>query len=401
MDKIVVIIPTYNEAQNIGKMIDALFGEIFPSIKGAKMCLLVVDDTSPDGTGAIVEKNMKKYKELYLLSGKKEGLGMAYVRGMKYAMDTLHADAVVEMDADFQHNPKYLPGLVNAYLEGADYAIGSRYCEGGAIPKTWAWHRRAVSYYGNLFARLVLWLPKLHDVTTGFRITRVKGVLEKIKLDKLMELRRFAFKVDLFYQSVKLSKKTTEVPIVFGTREREASKFSLSEMISTYKVVVTLRFRAWERFIKFGVVGFIGFVINALGLEIMRALPLSQVLADYFVTLGVSQTVSTASAWAAALAAEIAIASNFILNNAWTFSDTQLNGAFLIFKKFLQFNLTSLGAIVIQFVVVGATTEFFGDTGLVRLISLFFAVVFLVIPYNYTMYNLFIWKRWKIPFLEK
>lgn len=370
MSKVVIVMPSYNEAANIGKMIEILVKEEFPKIKNADMHLLVVDDNSPDGTGEVVKKAAAKYKNVHLVTGKKDGLGMAYVRGMKYAMKELHADATIEMDADFQHNPKYVKDLVQAFVDGADYVIGSRYVTGGSIPKDWAWHRKAVSFWGNLFARTVLFLPKLHDTTTGFRLTRVKGVLDQIDLDHLMELHRFAFKVDLFYQSVKLSKKTVEVPIAFGTRKEEKSKFSLKEMVATNKVVILLRLKASEKLIKFGTVGFIGFIINAAALA-------------FFSNLGFAELVS----WA--LSTELAIISNFTLNNIWTFRSEKIEGIGMLIKKFLQFNLTSSGALVIQTVLGALLVHFFGEH---RTIFLFVIVLFVVMPYNYFMYNYFIWR---------
>lgn len=372
MDKIVIIIPTYNEAANITLMMDALLKKEFPKIKNANMHLLVVDDNSPDGTGKLVEKEMKKHKNLHLLTGSKQGLGMAYVRGMRYAMDKLKADATIEMDADFQHDPKYVKDLVNAYVDGADYVIGSRYIKGGSIPKAWAWYRKAVSFYGNLFARIVLFLPKLHDTTTGFRLTRVKGVLDKIDLEHLMELHRFAFKVDLFFQSVKLSRKTVEVPIAFATRSKETSKFSFKEMVSTYKVVILLRLKDSQRLIKFGVVGFLGFIINFVLLRVFRGMGFSEVLT-----------------WL--LATEAAIISNFTFNNIWTFKDQKISGLSSVARKFVEFNVTSAGALVIQSIagpigvsIVGAKYDF---------LVLAFVVAFMVLPYNYFMYSRVIWKK--------
>ena len=404
MDKVVVIMPTYNEKENIGRMIDSLFDEEFPKITGAEMHLLVVDDNSPDGTGEVVREKMKKFKNLHILTGEKQGLGMAYARGMRYAMDKMGADAVMEMDADFQHDPKYVKDMVAAYLSGADYVIGSRYIKGGSIPSGWEWHRKAVSYFGNLFARIVLFLPQLHDMTTGFRLTRVKGVLEKIELSKLMELARFAHKVDLFYQTVKLSKKTVEVPIHFAERAKETSKFSFKEVFTTYKVVLLIRLRESIRFLKFGTVGFIGFVVNAVGIEVFRRLALTEGLAAAFLSvsgvwgLGV---MAEPSSWAAALGAELSIISNFTLNNIWTFREKRITEPGKLVGKFLTFNLTSLGAIVIQFAVIGAAVGIFGDTTLVRQGALVAAIAFLIIPYNYTMYNLFIWKTWKLPWQKR
>jgi len=380
MDKVVIIMPSYNEAKNIKRMIGVLFDEEFPKIKSAEMHLLVVDDNSPDGTGEIVKKAMKKHKNLHLVTGEKQGLGMAYVRGMKYAMGKLNASAVMEMDADFQHPPRFVKPMVEAYLGGAEYVIGSRYIEGGSIPAEWQVHRKAVSFLGNLFIRLVLLKPSLHDLTTGFRLTKVKGVLDKIDLDNLMALDRFAYKVDLLYQSVKSASKVEEVPLEFASRKEEKSKFSMKEMISTFKVAIILGIKDKSRFIKYGIVGFTGYLINAAGLEV-------------FYRLGFSTGV------AAAFGAELAIISNFIFNNFWTFKDKKITTFGKVVNKFIQFNLSSVGAIVIQAIVVGVGTAFFGAE--TRQLMLIIAVGFFVIPYNYAMYNIFIWKTWKIQALAK
>ncbi len=384
MNKIVIVMPTYKEKENIEKMIPELFEKQFPSIKDAEMHLLIVNDLPyggpDDGTGYVVRKYMSKYSRLHILEGKKEGLGWAYVRGIKYAVNKLQADAIIEMDADFQHPPRFVRPMVEAYLGGADYVIGSRYIKGGSVPSEWAVHRKAISFFGNLFIRIVLLKPSIHDLTTGFRLTRVKGVLDKIKLENLMELTRFAYKVDLLYQSIKNSKKVVEVPLEFAPRAQESSKFSMKEMLATFKVAIILGIKDKERFIKYAIVGFIGYVINAVGLEI-------------FYRLGF------AAGLAAALGAEFAIISNFILNNFWTFKDEKIVDFMRALLKFAQFNFSSFGAVIIQGFVVGIGTILFGDS--VRQILLVIAIGFFVIPYNYAMYNLFIWKTWKIPVFAK
>ncbi|MFH1864073.1 MAG: glycosyltransferase [bacterium] len=380
MDKIVIVMPAYNEAENVGLMIPALFDKEFPKIGGAEMHLLIVDDNSPDKTGDVVKRQMEKYKNLHLLQGEKKGLGWAYVRGFRYAMEKIGADAVIEMDADFQHPPRFVKPMVDAYLAGADYVIGSRYIKGGSVPKQWALFRKAISYFGNLFIRLVLLKPKLHDLTTGFRLTEVKGVLDKIDLENLMELERFSYKVDLLYRSVKNAKKVVEVPLQFAARSKEISKFNPKEMISTFRVAIILGIKDKQRFIKFGTVGFLGFVVNFLFLRVFRLLGLS----EFFVWL---------------FATELAIINNYIFNNIWTFKENKISGLKATLAKFFQFNLTSAGALAIQ--------SIFGPLG-VRLVGvqydafvLAFIIVFLVLPYNYAMYNLVIWKTWKLPFLSK
>lgn len=380
MDKIVIVMPTYNEAENMPLMIEALFEKEFPQIKGAEMHLLVVDDNSPDGTGKIVKDNESKYENLHLLTGEKQGLGWAYIRGFKYAMEKLEADAVMEMDADFQHPPRFVKDMVAAYLNGADYVIGSRYIKGGSVPKEWALSRKLVSFFGNLFIRLVLLKPKLHDLTTGFRLMKVKGVLDKIDLDNLMEPTRFAYKVDLLYQCIKNAKKTVEVPLEFAPRAKEKSKFNPKEMLSTFKVAIILGIKDKQKFIKFGTVGFIGYLLSIVFIRVFRGVGLAEVFSWLFST-------------------ELAIINNYTLNNIWTFKEARIAGVKKTIVKFLQFNLTSAGAIVIQ--------SIFGPLG-VKLVGvrwdwlvLAVVVVFMVLPYNYIMYNTFIWKTWKIPFLAK
>jgi dolichol-phosphate mannosyltransferase len=376
MDKIIIVMPSYNEVRNIGWMVDELVGREFPKIKGAEMHLLVVDANSPDGTGKIVKEKLSKYENLHLLSKEKGGLGADYVAGFKYAVKKLGADAVMEMDADGQHPPKFVRSMVEAYLNGADYVIGSRYIKGGSIPKQWALFRRAVSYFGNLFIRLVLVKPSLHDLTTGFRLTKVKGVLDKIDLDHLMEPKRFAYKVDLLYQSVKNAKHVKEVPLEFAPRIKEKSKFDTKETIATFKVAIILGIKDKQRFVKFGTVGFIGYLVNAVGLKLLTVINTPGVLA-----------------WSVPV--ELSIISNFTLNNVWTFKKETISGTKNILRKFIEFNGTSLGALLIQTIAGNLGDFVFGIS--YRQILLPFIIVVLVLPYNYFMYNAVIWKTWKMP----
>jgi len=379
MDKVVIVMPAWNEAENIKEMIEELTKNEFPKID-ADMQLLVVDNHSNDGTTDIVESASKIHKNVHILQQDKPGLGWAYVRGMQYAVAELKADAVMEMDADFQHPPRFVKPMVDAYLEGAEYVIGSRYIKGGSVPKEWAASRRAVSFFGNLFIRTVLLNFKIHDLTTGFRLTKVKGVLDKIDLEKLHDLDRFAYKVDLLYQSLKNSKKTVEVPLEFASRTKEKSKFNWKEMVSTFKLAIILGIIDKQRFIKFGTVGFIGYLINAITLKILTAAGSPNLIA-----------------WS--LPVELSIISNFILNNTWTFKSEKITGFGALAKKFLTFNGTSLGALLIQTVAGVISDKVFGSGA--RQLTLPFIIVFLVLPFNYLMYNLVIWKTWKLPWAKK
>jgi dolichol-phosphate mannosyltransferase len=380
MQKVVIVMAAWNEAENIKKMINTLFDQEFPKIK-AEMHLLVADNNSTDGMTQIVESEMKNRKNLHIVQqGPKKGLGNAYVTGFKYAVEKLDADAVMEMDADGQHPPQFVKPMVEAYLSGADYVIGSRYIPGGSIPKEWGFFRKSVSFFGNLFIRLVLLKPKIHDLTTGFRLTRVSGVLDKIDLDNLMEKERFAYKVDLLYQSIKNAKKTVEVPLEFRPRITDKSKFNTKEMISTFKVAIILGIKDKQRFIKFGTVGFIGYLVNATFLKILT----DAKVPGFF-------------AWS--IPVELSIISNFTLNNIWTFKAEKIKGSVAVIKKFLAFNGTSLGALLIQ-TIAGNTGDYLLGIDK-RQLLLPFIILFLVLPYNYFMYNAVIWKTWKLPFLTK
>ena len=377
MDKIVIVMPAWNEVANIKEMIKVLIETEFPKID-ADMHLLVVDNHSKDGTAETVEEASKKYSNIHIIQQDKPGLGWAYVRGFQYAMSELNADAVMEMDADFQHPPRFIKPMVDAYLAGAEYCIGSRYIKGGSVPKEWALSRKAVSFFGNLFIRTVLLNFKIHDLTTGFRLMKVKGVLDKIDLENLRDLNRFAYKVDLLYQCLKNSKKTVEVPLEFASRTREKSKFNWKEMLATFKLAIYLGIMDKIRFVKFGVVGGTGFLVNYIGLEVFKRVGLS-------------------TYWATFSGTELSIISNFIFNNIWTFKDKKITSVKDLIVQFLKFNFSSLFAVIVQPLIVSGASKWFGDTSLVHLGALVFALIFVIIPYNYTVYNLFIWKTWKLP----
>lgn len=377
--KIVVILPTYNERTNIAKMIPLLEEDIFPQIKNHKLHVLVVDDNSPDGTADEVRGFMKKWKNIHLLVGDKKGLGYAYVRGMQYAMKELDADAVMEFDADFQHDPRDIPRLVAAMDDGADYVIGSRYIEGGSIPKEWGLDRKFLSVFGNLFTRVVWGNFDIHDMTSGFKLTKT-SVLKKIDLNNLLS-NNFAYKMQILHDAVKVGAKVKEVPIVFLEREVGSSKISKKDQFESFYVVTRLGIYPYKRFIKFLVVGGTGFFMQFLTVYIV-------------IHLGVEQFI------AAMIGGETAILSNFILNNLWTFGDTKEikeQGSF--FKRLFKFNLASLGAIGIQGVVVYFAVQTLGEHLLIlgfnvptSMIILVPTIILLVIPLNYFIYNKVIWK---------
>jgi len=241
--KIIVIIPTYNERQTISDLIDALEIE-FKNIARHALGILVIDGNSADGTAEAVRAKAGEYKNVYLIVEKeKRGLGMAYLAGMRHAVEKLGADAFIEFDGDFQHDPKDIQRLIAEFDNGYDYIIGSRYVPGGEIPKAWGWHRKFLSRFGGLFIRFLLQLPT-QDNTSGLKLSRVKGFFEKLPLDERRILsRRHAYKIHLLYEMVSLGAKVKEIPIKFLEREKGSSKSSLEDIIESLKVAFILFFR--------------------------------------------------------------------------------------------------------------------------------------------------------------
>ena len=235
MDRKVVIIPTYNEKENI----EAICRKVF-SLPGA-FHILVIDDGSPDGTAAIVKRLQEEFPEsLHLLerSGK-QGLGTAYLTGFKWSLEHGY-DYVFEMDADFSHNPDDLLRLYSACAdEGADLAVGSRYCHGVSVVD-WPMSRIMMSYYASAYVRGVL---RMHvfDTTAGF-VCYSRKVLETIDLDAI-QMKGYGFQIEMKYTAYKLGFKIKEVPIIFTNRQLGTSKMSSGIFGEAFWGVIKLRFR--------------------------------------------------------------------------------------------------------------------------------------------------------------
>lgn len=235
--KIVIIIPTYNEKKTIISLIDAIEAE-FKAIPNHRLGILVVDGNSPDGTAGAVRAKIKEYGNIDLLVEKeKRGLGMAYIAGMKYAVAKMGAEAFIEFDGDFQHDPKDIKRLISELDKGYDYVIGSRYVPGGSVPMEWAWYRKFLSKFGSLYIKYMLGLPT-NDNTSGLKLTRVRGFFDQLPLDENKILsKRHAYKVHLLYAMIRLGARVKEIPIRFLERGSGASKSSLEDIIESLKVV--------------------------------------------------------------------------------------------------------------------------------------------------------------------
>ena len=241
--KITIIIPTYNEKDSISRLIDAVEKE-FESVRNHELGILIVDGNSPDGTVEIVKNKAGLFGNIEVIVEKeKRGLGMAYVAGMNYAIKNMNADAIIEFDGDFQHDPADIRRLIAEFDKGYDYVIGSRYVPGGGVPEEWALYRKLLSKYGSLFIKSVLSVPT-NDNTSGLKLSRVKDFAEKLPLDEKKILsRRYAYKIHLLYEMIKMGAKTSEIPIKFLERSGGNSKSSIGDIMESLKVVFILFFK--------------------------------------------------------------------------------------------------------------------------------------------------------------
>jgi dolichol-phosphate mannosyltransferase len=321
--KAVVVMPTYNERDNLARLLPALLG-VFKGLPH-DCHVLVVDDSSPDGTATVVRDIASTHPNIHLNEGIKKGLGAAYVRGIRQALDEMGADAVIGMDADLSHNPADVPRLLAALDQGADFVIGSRYVAGGSTPSNWALLRRLNSRYGNLVARVVVGLD-VRDCTSGFRAIRA-SILRAMDLSSI-NVSGYAFLVALLYEATLRGAKVHEVPIAFTDRTAGTSKLGLRDIREFILSALWLRFRSSAVFIKFLAVGASGVLVNLGAFTLLLAAGINKFIAS-------------------PIAIELSILSNFALNNAWTFRSRNTNSG--IHVKGLKYNIVSLVALALSF----------------------------------------------------
>ena len=322
--KIVIILPTYNEKENIGLMIRAL-QEQFKAMQH-DMNILVVDDNSPDGTADIVRQEARASSNIFLITGRKEGLGAAYIRGMKHAIGELRADVVMEMDSDFSHKPEDVPRLIAEIDKGADFVIGSRYVPGGRIPDDWSFLRRMNSRWGNVFARYVAGMYRVRDCTAGFRAIR-SSIITRIDPDTL-KVKGYAFQISLLHEAILNHAKVVEVPVVFVDRTRGETKLGLSDIVEFMLNAWWIRFERSRTFFRFAAVGATGVIVNLASFTVLMNMGLNKFIAS-------------------PVAIEFSIITNFLLNTFWTFSERDMNDRIHI--RGLKFNIVSFAALGVSY----------------------------------------------------
>ncbi len=240
MSKAIVIIPTYNEIENVEDIIKAVLSQ------NEDFDVLIVDDGSPDGTGAKVKEMMTSNTRIHILERKgKLGLGTAYLAGFRYGLDNGY-DFIFEMDADFSHPPKDLNNLYAACKDGADVAIGSRYTKGGGV-KDWSNYRLFLSRGASLYVRMITFMP-IMDPTAGFKCYRRK-VLETLNLDKINSV-GYAFQIEMKYAAYQNRFKIVEVPIIFADRIKGTSKMDGSIITEAIWGVLNMKLRSLKGYYK-------------------------------------------------------------------------------------------------------------------------------------------------------
>lgn len=368
MKKALVILPTFNEAGTIKELIEDILNQN-KKTPNWEINILVNDSSSTDSTAKIIKNLQKKYSnKIYLLETKKEGLGKAYHQAFIYAIEHIKPFVIIQMDADYSHNPQDIPLFLDEIAKGADMVVGARYIKGGSIPKNWGLHRKILSFFANLIIRIGFMKLDVHEWTNGYRA--IKIWLIKEALDHIKNYSGYVFQIAMLDFAIKKGAKTTEIPNNFIDRKYGKSKIFISQYILQIFLYILL-FSSFIRFVIVGLIGFgIDFGISYFGIDILHK-PI------WLITI---------------ISTESAIISNFILNNFWSFSHKKIKGLSRSFIfGFLKFNLVSSGSIAIQTLGMQLLVNIFG-----RNLWYFYKIliiIFIIIPYSYILYNKIIWKN--------
>lgn len=367
MRKAIIVIPTYNESKNIEKLIEQIY-ENTKTINNWEFGILIVDSESPDKTEEVIKRLQLKYPELYMISTKKEGLGKAYMNGFQYAINHFQPYVLFEMDADLSHDPTKIPEFLKLIENGADFVLGSRYIKGGSIPADWGLQRKLFSIVGNLIVRFGFMKLKVTDWTTGYRAIKVWII--KSALHHVKSYSGYVFQIAMLDFAIKKNAIIKEVPFHFVDRKYGVSKINSGQYIVQILTYVFTN----SSFIKFVIVGFIGFFI------------------DFGISYLMIEKVKASVWFATIIATESAIIMNFILNNFWSFSYKQIQGGLISYIfNFFKFNFVSAGSIIIQTLGMTILTATVGKQ--YWYIYKVLIIAFIIIPYSYILYNKVVWKE--------
>jgi len=329
---LLICIPTYNEATNIEKIIVDIMN-IISRLTSYDVCILVIDDNSPDGTADIVERLIEEYpSRLHILKRpKKQGLGKAYLAAFDWGLSKGY-DAFLEMDADFSHNPKYIPEMIK-HIQNHDVIIGSRNIKGGGV-EGWSFLRNCISKGGSIYSRIILRCP-VKDLTGGFNMW-TKSTLLKIGLDNILS-EGYLFQVEMKYRAWRAGCSIKEIPIVFADRTHGTSKMSkkifFEALLKIWTIKQSAKNTAIDQFAKFAITGGLGTATNLLLFFLFVD---KMGLLEIPVSIGCFLVAGT---------------QNYAVNHKWTFSSNTGNSALSI-KKWLTFLSASLVGLSANIVVM-------------------------------------------------
>lgn len=368
MQKVIVLLPTYNEKEIIGTTIAEVLKNI-TLIANFDIHILVVDSNSPDGTGQIVEDIKQTENRVNLLVVKERGLGLGLVKGYEYAFNDLRAEIVLQMDADMQHNPKDINKLLSPFLEGYEFVQGSRFIRGGG--NNLEPHRKFLSWAANLTARILFGAYHTHEFTTSFRAF-TRNVWRCLDFSRIPHRgKSFIFQPAFLYAVIKQGIRIKEVPIVFTDRKKGYSKMDMLQYsFELMRYGIKERLKKHAKFIKFCIVGSSGAFMQSVIYGVLKS------MIDPAVSIMIG--------------AELAIINGFYWNNRWTYGDRKIIGNKM--RKFVQYNAGSLGSLLIQGVTVKTGTLFFGRS---QPIDWFFACLGIGIGliWNFIFYSKVVWKK--------
>ena len=371
IEKVVIIIPTYNEALVIEETLLTLF-QATAGILDKEIHVLIFDSASKDNTQDIVVGLQANNNCLHLKTEpQKTGLGAAYLQAMRHAMTVLSADIIIEFDADLSHQPKYIAPILEK-MHTHDVVVGSRYVRGGRIPKEWGWHRKLLSVFGNYIARSILTF-KYKDFTSGFRATR-RLALEK-SLPETFLSNQYAYKLQLLWLLHKSKARICEHPIEFIDRQKGLSKLPANSIIDSLRVLFILRFYELKSYFKMCLVGLSGVAIQGLVYNILRVF-MSPIIAAQFAVMA-------------------AIANNFVLNNRFTFKRIPSTYRYQRAKSFGLFVGYSALMVVFQSYWLHLGIKYFGTGFLKENLTIFVGMI-IGSFINYVTYSRLIWREKKL-----
>lgn len=390
--KFVVVIPTYNERDNIKRTINAL-QSTFKSIAKHEMHILVTDANSPDKTSDEVRELIKQNPNVHLLVEKEKlGLGSAYSGAMDYAFSTMKADAVITFDADLSHDPQKIPEFVKAIESGSDFVCGTRYKSGGGVPKEWGFHRKLLSRAGNLYARMLYFGSGITDFTSGYKgFTR--NVYDKMR-NKVLVHSGYTFALSTNIEPIRDGFSVVEIPYHFVDRIVGQSKMRPEYFFNAFLFVTKIRILDFitSRFGKVFFAGGVGAILQLISYGILfhpyiESLNIFNLPFDWFLFDVKMHPRFLLSQF---LSIEIGVATSYLVNNNWAFSDKKRLGMKLL-TGFAKNNTVIAGAILIQ-LVIGQFLAFLFGSGILR--NYIYQVIGILVGlfWNFYFYKKVIWK---------